>query len=192
MRPLRGRQNLSADSYRPEGMAAILWDHWHALQTTAGGAVPAKAALSMRALKEALPDLIICEVEQDGVVRIRLSGTRVDDMMGVPLTGRPVLDLTPPAQRTSIDFVYRSIRQQPCGFYIFEDLARRGGKMMALKALLLPLTDRGGEVRFYVSAYQFGEGHYDPMIEDPPIIEHHTIVEAGFIDIGFGLPDESQ
>jgi hypothetical protein len=60
--------------------------YWKSLN---GGEVPERASLDLTAVKDALPNVLLADIEQAPFrVRYRLVGTRIDEQTGFNLTGR--------------------------------------------------------------------------------------------------------
>lgn len=60
--------------------------YWESL---AGGAVPERALLDIARIKPLLPYVMLMELERDPfVVRYRLTGTKIDEWVGINVTGR--------------------------------------------------------------------------------------------------------
>lgn len=77
-----------------------LRDYWTSL---AGGTVPERALFDPAEIKSILPYLMICAFEFDPFrVRFRLSGTKVDEMTGMNLTGRYLDEFATGAYAVSI------------------------------------------------------------------------------------------
>lgn len=69
-----------------------LHDYWLGL---AGGVVPDRTAVDPQEIKDLLPNIMILDIEDDPFrVRFRLTGTRVDDVTGMNITGRYLDELT--------------------------------------------------------------------------------------------------
>ena len=169
----------------------VLWRYWGELDRSHPGVLPKKTDMHMAGLHGALPHIVISERTGDFELQIRLSGTAVENRFGLPITGKNLLDLTPPAQRDLINSVYSNISTHRCGFYIREILGFNKGKSTAVQALILPLADAGGKPHFFIGSYHFGESHFDDKHAPPPIVEHWHIERFGYIDLGYGLPAPS-
>lgn len=91
-----------------------LRDYWTSL---AAGAVPERRLFDPAQVKSLLPYLMICEFESAPFrVRFRLSGTRVDEMTGMNLTGRYLDEFATGAYAASI--------REMLGYY--EDASKTG------------------------------------------------------------------
>ena len=72
---------------------ATLRAYWESL---AGGAVPERAQLDISRIVPLLPYVMLMEFERDPfVVRYRLTGTRIDDWVGLNVTGRTLNEFLP-------------------------------------------------------------------------------------------------
>ena len=67
--------------------------YWESL---AGGAVPERAQLDVTALTRLLPYVMLMEIEPDPfIVRYRLTGTKIDEWVGLNVTGRTLNEFVP-------------------------------------------------------------------------------------------------
>jgi hypothetical protein len=67
--------------------------YWEGL---AGGAVPERSQLDVAEIKSALPYVMLMEFEPDPfVVRYRLTGTKIDEWVGLNVTGRTLNEFVP-------------------------------------------------------------------------------------------------
>lgn len=183
-----------ADTLPPTLAAPLgrLWAYWRNLGKEVGKPVPAKADIRIGGLGATLPNIVISERIDDDKVVIRLAGSAMEDMTGRPLAGLNLLDLTPSSQRERIARVYNNLFTAPCGFHIAESLRTDGGKRFVLAALVLPLLSPEGDARFTIGQYAITRnGFEDTDIKPNAVIEHRQIDAFGYIDIGFGLPDQS-
>lgn len=75
------------------GKIRALGDYWESL---ADGGVPDRAQLDVARILALLPFLMLMEVEPDPfVVRYRLTGTRIDEWVGLNATGRTLNEFVP-------------------------------------------------------------------------------------------------
>jgi hypothetical protein len=88
----------------PERIAAFR-TYWEGL---AGGAVPERRLLDPAAIASLLPYLLLIEFEDDPFrVRYRLTGTKVDEMTGMNITGRYLDEFIQGRYREPVRFIQR-------------------------------------------------------------------------------------
>lgn len=167
-----------------------LWTYWASLNAKNKGKLPPKSAIRISGLGGVLPNIVISERMDDDTVLIRLAGTAMEEMIGDPLTGVNLLDLTPPSQRDRIARVYANLFSFPCGFHILESLRADGGKKYMLSAIALPLASDEGDARFTIAQYAIKRhGFDDNVLKSDAVIEHRQIDSFGYIDVGSGVPE---
>jgi hypothetical protein len=77
----------------PPDNIRVLGAYWDSL---AGGGVPERAALDIARILPLLPFLMLMELDPDPfVVRYRLTGTRIDEWVGINVTGRTLNEFVP-------------------------------------------------------------------------------------------------
>jgi len=77
--------------------------HWESL---AGGAVPERSALDVAKIPTLLPFLMVMEFEPDPfVVRYRLTGTKIDEWVGLNVTGRTLNEFAPGDRTGTSDYL---------------------------------------------------------------------------------------
>src|SRR5689334_20514819 len=85
---------------------AQLADYWRSLDS---GAAPERHLLDPAAIKPLLPYVLLVEFEDDPFrVRYRLTGTKVDEMTGINITGRYLDEFAQEPYRTVIEGIQRS------------------------------------------------------------------------------------
>jgi hypothetical protein len=97
-------QSLPADAEIPERIAAFR-AYWQGL---AGGAAPERRLLDPAAVVALLPYLLLIEFEDEPFrVRYRLTGTKVDEMTGMNITGRYLDEFAQGQYREPVLFIQR-------------------------------------------------------------------------------------
>jgi hypothetical protein len=177
----------------PEALAeplCRLWQYWRSLSQQTRKMVPAKSDIRIGGLGATLPNIVISERIGPDEMLVRLAGSAMEEMTGKPLAGLNLLDLTPPSQREGVAKVYNNLFSLPCGFHISESLRADGGKKLVLAALVLPLLSEDGDARFTVGQYSITRNGFEDIgINAGAVIEHRQIDVLGYIDVGFGLPE---
>jgi len=181
--------NINAAAFAPRGSLKVVWHQWQKYRKDASFNVPQKKSVSMQSLKGALPDILIAERIDPETIVVRLSGTRLDDMMGFVVSGKNLLDVVPQEQRNRINTTYNNISDFSCGFNISEDVSLSNGSNIELDILALPLTDTEGQNKFFLAGYHFTNKHFfNPFADTGVLAQNREINQVGYIDLGYGIP----
>lgn len=124
----------------PINQAAL--DYWRSLCSDRG--VPARADLQLEDMVDILPNIVLLDVLRDPLdFRYRLIGTRIEEFMAEPYTGRRLSEIphqAPPSE------IWRSCeRAVSTAAPIYDDAPYVGPKkdLVTPEAMLLPLADDG-------------------------------------------------
>lgn len=112
-----------------------------------GGDVPARADIDPRRIAALLPHAFIAERIAPGVVRLRVAGTHLGDLMGMDVRGMPLSCLIEPAARDAFALHLVDLFDRPACLRVA--LRSRGGlgrPALAGTMLLLPLRSDLGDV----------------------------------------------
>jgi hypothetical protein len=136
---------------------AQLAEYWRGL---GGGTAPERHLLDPGAIKPLLPYLLLIEFEDDPFrVRYRLTGTKVDEMTGINITGRYLDEFATGAFRAVIEGIQRSYAGcRSSGNAVIETYLwpNEGGLMRTVWMGLFPLQ-LNGVVRQCLSIEDYGE-----------------------------------
>lgn len=163
--------------------------HWRALPRD--GLVPLRSAFDPLGVPDLLPHMMICDLSEPGVVRIRLMGTGMVDSYGFDPTGRDYLDLVAPGRRAAALAGFIVPANHPCGMRAIGEMRYASGKTMAVETAGFPFRrdDGGGMQMVFVGS------NIDRNLGPWPELGHTDnfhVFERDFIDIGAGVPDASR
>jgi hypothetical protein len=136
-----------------------------------------------------LPYIFLHQWHDDLKINCRLSGTKVDELIGVNFTGRNVFDATNQAYRDDIKAIFYNVRDLPCGAIINRNALREDGNVCRLKSLMLPLVNDDLEPKFIIGV---ADAYLDfaPSETPPKVVElFSSINECSYIDLGAGVPE---
>lgn len=142
-----------------------LLDYWLTLRGDRRGPPP-RADFNPMAVPRLLPNIMLVERTDDGVLNVRLMGTTLADRFEADLSGRPLLAALPDGLRESAELAYREVLEGPCVLIAWRRLERASGKLPVVENLHLPWTDADGDVRFAITSIWGVEGRIAPERED--------------------------
>jgi PAS domain len=166
----------------------VLYEHWSEIRGDA--LVPPRAAIDPARLRSILPYLQIVEVVRPSLIRCKLSGTALRDLFGFELTGRNMIDLTPPDQRRRRGWRYSVGALQPCGCLFGGKLRFLSGALAPYLGLVLPLRPSqkdGSMLAISAIALIRGQGWINDRSEPALNLAEYV----SFLDIGAGVPDRT-
>ncbi len=160
-------------------------EHWSSLQRD--DLVPLRSALDPVAIPQLLPHMLICDLAEPGVVRIRLMGTRIVQSFGFDPTGRDYLELVAPDRRRSAQEGFLVPAGHPCGMRVLGENRYASGRTVAVESVGFPFRrdDGAGMQMVFVGArIDAADGHWPNL---GPTTGFH-VFEREYIDIGAGIP----
>ena len=119
------------------------------------------------------------------------SGTGFDELYGFNVSGNSLDDMAPKEKCDIFNWYYRNIMEHPCGGQSSESLTKKSGDVFHLNFLHLPLRKDNGDRAIATIADVRGQS-IKSVVPNPnrDLIEHHSLIYADFIDVGFGVPSE--
>jgi hypothetical protein len=160
-------------------------DHWWSLPRD--GIVPVRSAFDPLAVPKLLPHMLICDLTEPGVVRIRLMGTEMASNFGFDPTGRDYLDLVAPERREAAYQGFVVPASRPCGMRVLGENQYFNGGPIAVETVGLPFRrDDGDGMQMVFVGSRLGPSH-DRWRDRGPTKSFH-VFEREFIDIGAGVP----
>lgn len=135
-----------------------------------------------------LPYMFIHEWHDDLKLICRLSGTKLDEWVGMNFTGQNVLDASSQACRDTIKAIFHNVRDLPCGAIINCNVLREDGNIYRLNSLILPLVNDDLEPKFIIGV---ADAYLDlaPIETPPKVVELFSSVnECSYIDLGASVP----
>ena len=165
-----------------------LYEHWTEIRGDA--LVAPRAGIDPGRLRSILPYLQIVEVASPSLIRCKLSGTALRDLFGFDLTGRNLIDLTPPDQRRRRGWRYWIGTTQPCGCLFGGKLRFLSGALAPYLGLVLPLrpSQEDGPM-LAISAIALIRDY--GWINERSQPELNLAEYVSFLDIGAGVPDRT-
>lgn len=162
-------------------------NYWMQLsQAASTGFVPLHRDFNPMKIPRLLPHVYMSEWASQTKLRIRLSGSALEDTFGRGLKGTDYLDLRPPEDRDFLTKLLHAVVDQPCGLKVHRRMVLSTGAHQ-MRSLSFPLADKDGRPRFIVG--MMNVEHDVPMTlferaEHP----NPTIKTIAYIDIGAGTP----
>lgn len=119
--------------------------YWTALR--GARQMPARLEIDPRGIEGALAQCFMLERIAPGVARIRLSGTHLNDLMGMEIRGMPLTALVAPEHRKRFSEHLEQVFRAPARLVMDLTAERALGKPKCLgRLLILPLTDTENRV----------------------------------------------
>jgi len=160
--------------------------HWWSLPSD--GPVPLRSALDPVRLGPALlPRLVIYDLAEPGVARIRLMGTETAANFGFDPTGRDYLDFVEPERREEALQGFLVPARHPCGMRVVGESRYNTGLATLVETVAFPFRrDDGAGLQMIFVTSQIQRWHLSRW-ESARLMTFHP-VERHFIDIGAGIP----
>lgn len=119
--------------------------YWDALRSD--GAAPRRADVDPRGLERALPHAFMLERVAPGVLRFRLAGRALSDLMGMDVRGMPLSALFTAPARDELAQIAEAVFTRPQSLRLSLDTERGLGRPpIEAELLLLPLMGDDGQV----------------------------------------------
>lgn len=166
--------------------ASRAWDaHWRTLPRD--GLVPWRSVFDPLDVPALLPHMMICDLTEPTIVRIRLVGTGMTSNFGFDPTGGDYLDLVAPDRREEAFAGFLVPANHPCGMRILGESRHETGKAMAVEGVGFPFRrdDGAGSQLVFVGS------NIDANLGRWPDLGRMTsfhVYQRDFIDIGAGTP----
>lgn len=159
-------------------------DHWTRVRGTAD--LPVWDAVeAMRAIPRLIPWISLFEVRTPPALHLRVAGSAMGEFVGMEMTGRDLLDVTPPELRALRYAHMAAIVGTPCGGQATFKMRGRSGLVAGGELLVLPARHRGSGAVVGVMLVTLNSEREAGADTDPtfPMAD-----KVGYVDIGFGLP----
>lgn len=159
--------------------------HWWSLPRDM--AVPVRSVFNPMAVPSLLPHMMIYDLSEPEIVRIRLMGTSVVASFGFDPTGRDYLDLVDPARREAAYGSFTDPAGHPCGMRVVGESCYANGNTLKVETVGFPFwrDDGAGTQMVFVRArLDDAPGNWPNF---GPATGCH-VFERQFIDIGAGVP----
>lgn len=152
--------------------------------------VPARADFQPTKARSFLGDIVLMEAptEAKPVYRIRVTGQRVDNLIGASLTGRNNLDFMPEKYHAGSIAAGRLLIELPCGMWQISPAHLVRGYATNLEITAFPLgADESGMSYILMQVLPAG-GLNSVSLPTDQGVGIDTAVTSQYIDIGAGLP----
>lgn len=169
------------------GQFETLLAYWHRLKEDEGG-IPRRSSLNPVAIRDLLPFIFLLERRAPDDLLVRLSGTALDAISPMPMTGANYLDLCPDETRPMIQSMAEKVVTHPCGHRFKREATFHNGKSHEITTLSLPMTSEAGECRYMVGV-SASKTDLMPTNIEPGRYVAVKILQSEFVDLGYGVPD---
>jgi hypothetical protein len=184
------RMSHSTDAIRtelsPQGNEFL--DYWLSLR--AGRLLPDRAEFDPVQVKHLLPFIVIHELIDPEIIRLRLVGTGVVSQYGQESTGRNYLDFVEPERRAKASEAIFLVREHPAGMSVTLQSSTHGGGNMLRRTIALPVGDAKEDRKFVYFCSTRHEASERPLTE-PAKLAVQSVANRRYFDIGAGIPEFS-
>jgi hypothetical protein len=142
--------------------------------------LPSKASFRPAEFKPLLVNMVICELESDSCLRVRLSGTAVNERWGRDLTGANYFELISADDRPAALQRTRRALEQPCAVWSLREERYTNGRKVVLETLTLPFCDDHGTPKFTITINYMAALSWE---FDPPTLSSSEVVRSQFVDL---------
>lgn len=187
--------NVLKDKFSPRagtGMTSLVaedslaWaEHWWSLPRD--GVVPVRSVFDPLAIPTLIRHMLICDLSEPGVARIRLMGTGMVASFGFDPTGWNYLDLVEPERRAAAYEGFAVPAGHPCGMRVLGENRYENGKTMAVETVAFPFRRDDGAGMQLVFVGSNIDTTLGPWPDLGRTVSFH-VFEREFIDIGAGIP----
>lgn len=144
--------------YQPQtGYAAIAQvdAYWQALRK--GNDIPKRSEIDPRGIEQALEHAFILERIAPGIARLRIAGSRLNDVMGMEVRGMPLTALFHAPHRRGIADILEEVFQRPAtaSLQLVSDDEGAGRPDLHARMTLLPLRSDLGDVSRILGCFVF-------------------------------------
>lgn len=138
-------QMIDFNPIRPGQIMLELRNYWESLRK--GRAIPERADVEPRGIRNALDYAFILERVAPGAARFRLAGKHLIDLMGMEVRGMPFCSLLEPSSRGRLSDVLESVFKAPqIADLRLEAESGYGRPPLSARMLILPLRSDLGDV----------------------------------------------
>jgi len=122
------------------------------------GDVPDRADFDPAAFKDALPNILLCDVELDPFrIRYRLAGTRVIEATGFNIIGRYLDEMMPTEPEAPWEDLYRLSYDRRAPVLGVSECTTTAGGLFAHEYALFPLRKGGPEIAQFLAIEDYGD-----------------------------------
>lgn len=157
--------------------------HWQSLRV--GDALPTLKDYLGIPHPSLQPNVAIKDVVLPRLLRVRLFGTRLSDLVGVDLTGMNILDFAGSgAMADALWWYHHEVAAHPVGLATVKLAATASGRAISFEDVELPLTPFPGGPPCVACCLGFVE----TLDFKDPMFRFNDHLSARWIDIGWGVP----
>lgn len=167
-----------------------LTQYWHGLKARADGQLPKRSLFNPADIVPLLPNIYLLERINADQVDIRLCGTALDEITGVPLTGLNYLAICPPEDKPIYREVVHNMLAIPCGAVLEREVTFENGKIFHVRSQVFPLADPNGIPRFSIGLMVPLAVMTVADTKNGPVLKS-VLRRLDYVDLGFGMPTKS-
>ena len=168
-----------------------LFTYWKSRCTDDG--IPTIENFDMLDLPTVLPDITYWEMEPEGRIICRMTGTKVVERMNTDITGMYLDSLMLPETQTIAHQAFQVMQSHPCGLWLRSTNHHPSGRIVRMEALTLPLSPTGSALPKFVTAnHQIETIGYDDTEEGHKLILGQPLEQLEYVDVGWGAPEKPQ
>jgi hypothetical protein len=179
---------FAADAFCRSAESGAFEEFWRTL--CGENLMPSRKDFQPKKALRFLGDIVLTEAptEQSPTLRIRVTGQRVDNLVGANLTGKDNLDLMPEQYRAGAIASARKMVEQPCGLWQISPAHLLRGYATNIELTAFPLSpDEDGKA--YILSHILPAGGLGSVsIPTDRGIGIDSAVTYRYIDIGAGVP----
>lgn len=161
---------------------------WLNLPRPEGQVCPKRSDFSSARINGSLPEVFLSEWYGDDALVVVQSGTILDRLIGLDMTGKNIFDMTPPELVEDERRYYQALRDHPCAGLITRSMINFADKPFIYRTIQLPLLDPFHRVRYFVGTGFLIEGKQLEAEFGNVDFKRAKLVERRFFDIGAGIP----
>lgn len=166
----------------------VFLKYWHLLPLQKRESVPRRSAINPRDISHLLPLLLIQEWISIHVLMVRLTGTKVDEILGRNFTGTNSYEIGEPGIHSWMDRVLEIALNTPCGVHTTSVLTRVDGATFNANLLQLPMNNGRGETTFLAGLMGVDRTYRDAHDRGTGLLQAE-LRRTRFVDLGFSAPD---
>jgi hypothetical protein len=155
--------------------------------------IPTVNEFDLIELPAALPDVTYWELQSDGGIVCRMTGTKVVDRMSVDITGMYLGDILPPKDVPIIQKAFQTMQDSRCGLWLRSHNRHPNGRIVRMEALSLPLSADGSALPKCITLnHQLETLGYDHSEDESSLVLGQKFERRELIDLGWGKPEMSE
>ena len=168
-----------------------LKSYWETLR--AGRLAPYRSEVDPREFEHALENMFILEVVGQEMIRVRLAGMKLCEMMGMEVRGMSPRAFMMPEDRSRFDQIVLDVVSQPAVTELVVETVDYNGKSGTAYLLLMPLRSDFGEITRILGCISDNGEHFEAPVRfritqthSEPIRFSETAGDAQMTAVGFG------